>query len=245
MISVTYLRLIVLPREPSLRQTLLFCMNPPSLTYDLEEVDGLDVPSTQGADDLPPNEMAGDEVSNTDPVAQAVVLPVPSYPSFYPDEMPPPSETQQLSDLAATFKTKDVKDWLTDELLFDIEKVFPSPRDYSYDTSGDKVFDLDAYRTKVGSFFLVGRVFTNYCQFCAAGKCILKSWAIEPTHTAKSLNCFYGQPFLHRSTATGARNVTPSLKVINCPFRIRYTFINSTTQISKCTQASSNHSGYP
>jgi hypothetical protein len=130
---------------------------PPSLTYDLEEVDGLDVPSTQDAVAVASTE-TGDDVINADLVVPPVVLPDPSYPSFYPDQMPPPTETQQLSVLALTFKSKDVKDWLTDELLHDIEKVFPFADDFSYNPSGDKVFDLDVFRAKVGSFFVVGRV---------------------------------------------------------------------------------------
>jgi hypothetical protein len=182
----------------------------------------------------------GDDVINGDLVVLPVVLPDPSYPGFYPDQMPSPTETQQLSALAATFKSKDVKDWLTYELLHYIEKVFPLAHDFSYDPSGDKVFDLDAFRTKVGSFFVLGCFFANYAQFCAAGKSLLKSWAVEPTHSAKSLNCFYSQPYSQPSTSTGARTVTPSLKDIKCPFRIRYTFVNSTTEIRDAGNAYPN-----
>jgi hypothetical protein len=114
----------------------------------------LDVPSTQDAV-TEASTKTGDDVINADLVVPPVMLPDPSYPRFYPDQMPSPTETQQLSALAITFKSKDVKDWLTDELLHDIEKVFPLAHDFSYDPSGDKVFDLDAFRTKVGSFFVL------------------------------------------------------------------------------------------
>jgi hypothetical protein len=189
------------------------------LTYDLNEVEEQAVPSTQ-------EEAATVEVNNNAHIPD--VPPDPIYPSFYPDSLPDVGNLLELRDLADTFKSKTDPDWLPDELLNDLEKWFPATHDSSYDASGDRVYNSAAFQAKVGAFFVPRRVFASYAQFCAAGKVLLKAWAVEPTHAAKSLNCFYSQPYKRQSTSQGVRIPTASSpKEVLCPFRIRYTFVHS------------------
>jgi hypothetical protein len=130
-------------------------------------------------------------------------------------------------------RQKDSREWLTHGLLQEMEMLLPTQDEISVTGDGDRVRNLDAFKTKVGSFFIVGRTFVNYRQFVACGKFLLDAWAVEASHSAKSLYCFYGKPYKRKQSALGLRAQTPSLKEIKCPFRVRYTFVNATPEIRK------------
>jgi hypothetical protein len=121
-------------------------------------------------------------------------------PDFWPQLLPAHTEERQLQDLSSTMRQKDSREWLTHGLLQEMEMLLPTQDEISVTGDGDRVRNLDAFKTKVGSFFIVGRTFVNYRQFVACGKFLLDAWAVEASHSAKSLYCFYGKPYKRRWT---------------------------------------------
>jgi hypothetical protein len=85
------------------------------------------------------------------------------YPNFWPIQLPLPSEMEIFTKLAEEFKTKKAKDWLTKPLIIETELLCPGSDDISITAEGDYIRSLQSFVFKVGTFFIQGFMFCNYC----------------------------------------------------------------------------------
>lgn len=123
------------------------------------------------------------------------------------------------------------QNWLTPDLVREIEDCFPNKQQISNTPEGDNIRDPQAFKVKAAKLFPVGRIFASYKQVDQVSQMFLDAWAVNKVHSAKMVRCFYSESpqkkrKLHGDPAK-RRKVDPSVKdVYKCPFLIRYSYKN-------------------
>ena len=123
--------------------------------------------------------------------------------------------------------TKMMKEnWLTDELLTEVNSLLPD----HHEKDGDGRRCPDAYKRKIGLLFPPGRVFASVTQFVQTSKMFLDAWAIQQVHGSSKISCHYGKIVGQKRTLHGdaskQRRQKVSVKELNCPFFISYALMN-------------------
>ncbi len=86
------------------------------------------------------------------------------------------------------------KNWLTPDLVREIESCFPSKEEISNTAEGDNIRDLVAFKVKAAKLLPKGGIFVSFKQLDQVSKMFLDAWAINKVHVTKPIGCFYGQP---------------------------------------------------
>ena len=119
------------------------------------------------------------------------------------------------------------KDWLTPELVEEIDSL--CPKDADIDRNNDNCRSEDAFNSAVTKFYTTGRVFASFKQLHQASDRLLMAWAVKISHHSKAFRCFY-----HRETQTKSKKHndpsrhrdTKSIRSeVDCPFKISYSFV--------------------
>ena len=123
------------------------------------------------------------------------------------------------------------KNWLTPDLVCEIERCFPTKAQITISADGDNVRDPQAFKVQATRLMPPGRIFASFKQLDQVAKLFLDAWGIQKIHTTKRIGCFYGKPCnkksrLHEDPAKRRRVVISPKKVYQCPFEIRYSFID-------------------
>lgn len=133
------------------------------------------------------------------------------FPDFYPEI---PTMTQE--DLKA-------RDWLTPELVTEIQQYFPSEHDIQ---GPDGVRKKEALARQMEELFPLERKFASWKQLQQALTMLSRPWGFNSSHTTSKLICSFGKKTSDTSyVSKGLRKRGPSAKdLIQCPFEIRYAY---------------------
>jgi hypothetical protein len=141
-----------------------------------------------------------------------------------------------LSQMLITDLTPELlkKNWLTPDLVREIESCFPTKDQKSNTPKGDNIRDLEAFKVKAAKLLPKGRIFVGFKQLDQeVFKMFLDAWAINKVHVTKQICRFYSKtskkkPRLHETQPNAGRSkAETSVKTIyKCPFEIRYSFMN-------------------
>jgi hypothetical protein len=117
------------------------------------------------------------------------------------------------------------KNWLTPDLVREIEDCFPTKDQISNTPKGDNIRDLDAFKVKAAKLLPRGRIFVSFKQLDQVSKMFLDAWAINKVHVTKLLCCFYSEtsnkkPRLHDGPANCRKIETSAKTVYKCRFEI-------------------------
>jgi hypothetical protein len=124
------------------------------------------------------------------------------------------------------------QNWLTPDLVREIEDCFPTKEQISNTPDGDNIRDLEAFKVKAAKLLPTGRIFDSFKQLEQVSKMFLDAWAInKKVHLAKRICCFYSESpnkkrRLHDDPAKHQKVDTSVKGIYKCPFAIRYSFIN-------------------
>ena len=123
------------------------------------------------------------------------------------------------------------KNWLTPELVREIESCFPTKEEISNSTEGDNIRDLDAFKAKAAKLLPKGRIFVSFKQLDQVSKMFLDAWAVNKVHVTKRICCSYSatsnkKSRLHPDRAKRRKVETSAKTLYQCPFQIRYSFMN-------------------
>jgi hypothetical protein len=102
------------------------------------------------------------------------------------------------------------KNWLTPDLVREIESCFPTKEEVSNTAKGDNIRDIDAFKVKAAILLPKGRIFVSFKQLDQVSKMFLDAWAINKVHVTKGIPCFYSKtsnkkPRLHPDTPNDRR----------------------------------------
>ena len=112
------------------------------------------------------------------------------------------------------------RDWLTPELLTEIQECAPKPSDI--DEKNLNARDKDAFSVALQKLFPVGRTFASPQQIGNVAEKFAKLWAFEINKPGNTIQCYFAEP-TYKKRGKGIRNVQDSIKMkIKCPFRINY-----------------------
>jgi hypothetical protein len=122
------------------------------------------------------------------------------------------------------------KNWLTPDLVREIESSFPTKEQISNTAEGDNIRDLEAFKVMAAKLLPKGRIFVSFKQLDEVSKMFLDAWAINKVHITKRICCFYAEPCnkksrLHEDPAKLRKIETSAKSVYKCPFEIRYSFM--------------------
>jgi hypothetical protein len=106
------------------------------------------------------------------------------------------------------------KNWLTSELVREIEAFFPTKEEISNTAEGDNVRDLEAFMVKAAKMLPKSRILASLKQVDQVSKMFLDA---EPCNKNSRL---HDNPSKCRKIETSVKNV------YKCPFKVRYSFIN-------------------
>ncbi len=123
------------------------------------------------------------------------------------------------------------KNWLTPELVREIESCFPTKEEISNTSEGDNIRDLDAFKSKAAKLLPHGRIFVSFKQLDQVSKMFLDAWAVNKVHVTKRICCSYSatsnkKSRLHPDRAKRRKVETSAKTLYQCPFQIRYSFMN-------------------
>jgi len=80
------------------------------------------------------------------------------------------------------------RDWLTDDLVEEIENCFPHPTD-----TGSVGINKESFKIKIERLFMKGREFASYKQLYQAAVMFQEAWNGKLHIESKSIKCFYGK----------------------------------------------------
>ena len=125
--------------------------------------------------------------------------------------------------------------WLTEPLLNELELAYPSRFDITGEAS---LRNKESFAEKFGSVFFVDRIWSSEVQLRQAATHLLQKWCCKPTMNSKKIECYYCKPPLQKRKiiASNKRSYTAKQSeksMVQCPFVIKYTFINYTKKTSK------------
>jgi hypothetical protein len=119
------------------------------------------------------------------------------------------------------------KDWLTPGLTAEIHRHFPQNEDICAE-SGQR--SMESFKVHCFQLFPEHRVFASSKQISQAAKEFCDAWGISSTCQGKKIVCYYGKGPTRKprqQASVGAIRVpAPSLKSQECPFEIRFNWIN-------------------
>jgi hypothetical protein len=152
-------------------------------------------------------------------------LPHPTPPSTYTIYIPTFLDDIIHSQMSITDLNADVlqKNWLTPDLVREIEYCFLTKDQISNIPKGENIRDLKAFKVKAALLLPKGRIFVSFKQLDQVSKMFLDAWAINKVHVTKCIRCFYSESSvkksrLHKDSAK-CRKVETSVKnVYKCPF---------------------------
>ena len=122
------------------------------------------------------------------------------------------------------------KDFLTPSLIAEIQSLYPSRN--CIDIKNNHARSKSVFAQNCEHLFPVNRVFLNREQFAQAARMFCAKWAIQCRHESKAIRCFFQddkrirrqEPVIGR--AARKSNKHELKKKFNCPFIIRYRFVN-------------------
>ena len=207
---------------------------PPSridLTYNLDIDD----------DDISYNNLVGTQENNPICLPTGADFPAPNPNANLVNYVRPTSHTVHIPDFTLKFEdtqryppelhVKDMEDndWITEELRAEVLECCSSkdnignPNNHNQRSLGD--FEEACLR-----LFPVGRVFASYKQLHQVSDMFLSSWAVKPTHPAKTIRCFFSAPHNKKDRKHEEQNrrrnndISPKLEV-RCPFYIGFNYV--------------------
>jgi hypothetical protein len=125
------------------------------------------------------------------------------------------------------FASVKAGDWLTAELVEEINDHFPGPDDIGGD-NGERNKESFAEHARV--LFPLGCQFASYIQLKGAVNMFLQAWGASGSMGSSKIACAYGKPYKASkplSVAPGKqRSHGPSLKATKCPFKISYSLMH-------------------
>lgn len=152
----------------------------------------------------------------TAPIAELEAkLPTVYFPDFYPEV-----QTMSQEELKA-------KEWLTPELVSEIQQYFPSEHDIE---GPDGVRKKESLAVQMEEMFPVERKFASWKQLQQSLVMFSRPWGFNASHTNSKFICSFGKKAPDKSyVSKGIRKRGPSAKdLIECPFEIRYATCNYT-----------------
>lgn len=152
----------------------------------------------------------------TAPIAELEAkLPTVYFPDFYPEV-----QTMSQEELKA-------KEWLTPELVAEIQQFFPSEHDIQ---GPDGVRKKESLAQQMEEMFPVERKFASWKQLQQSIVMFSRPWGFNASHTNSKFICSFGKKAPDKSyVSKGIRKRGPSAKdLIECPFEIRYATVGFT-----------------
>lgn len=134
------------------------------------------------------------------------------------------------------------KNWLTDDLITEIDALAPTDADIINSTENEH--SLHSFMEKCAILFPEGRHYASFKQLHQVAKKFMAMWAISCVHEQKKILCHYSDSHtdaykkrklvLLGELKDNKRCVKkPTMKEqCKCPFFIRYTFVNKVVDLA-------------
>jgi hypothetical protein len=85
------------------------------------------------------------------------------------------------------------QNWLTLDLVREIEDCFPTNEQISNTPDGDNIRNLESFKVKSAQLLSLRRIFVSFKQLDQVSKMFLDAWAINKVHYGKRIHCFYSK----------------------------------------------------